>query len=336
MPKAISQRKLVFRYLQHKLVLSLVIYNIPTTINLDRNMQPRNEVEPLPIQLHTQILREGKAIQPYMRKEGNYSVVFYAKDENFQEFTKLGHVSYWLMEDLLASGPYIYVEHIQSYVRGYIKNVGTALHEFAFRESVRLGGYGKVKLSVNEQSHYFHYQCGFSPCSYSDVYSVAEQHQDTLNILFDKYLSEKSSTSKNAIDEYVTKHQINIDDLKSFARKTLGKDNQEEVSYDEMVEYGLYREKDRREEIGKIFAEIKEKYPTQRVVLPNTVRVSDMHLTIAEINKKLKLFKLTMNEPNIHKRRDIYLYLFGIKQQLNSEVKTTETDNFFASYRPKS
>jgi hypothetical protein len=54
-------------------------------------MQPRNEVEPLPIELHTQIWRAGKVIQPYMKKEGNYTVVFYAKDENFQQFIRLGH-----------------------------------------------------------------------------------------------------------------------------------------------------------------------------------------------------------------------------------------------------
>jgi hypothetical protein len=102
-----------------------------------------------------------------------------------------------------------------------------------------------------------------------------------------------------------------------------------------MVEYGLYLEKDRRGEIGKIFTEIKEKHPTQTVVLPDTVRVSDMHLSIAEINKKLKLYKLKIDEPNIHKRRSIYLYLFNINQQLKSEVKITETINFSVCQSPK-
>ncbi len=285
-------------------------------------MRTENEIRP--VNLKTKILEGERAILPYIEvKSGGNSYVayLYYRDES-NEFIRLGHITYRLMQDYLIDS-YLDLEFINNDIGYGIKNIGTALHEFAFRESVRLGGYGKVHISVNQRSHYFHFRCGFTP-SYTDdpICSAPDEHREMLDRLFEAYLCEKSQKAKEEIDNYLITSKLDIKIFKDCARKVLEKSAEEDITFDEIIEHGLYWQDDKREQLEKKFAEIKKRNPNGRTVLPQKDHIKSMHLTTAEINKKLKLFGLTINEPNIYKRRHIGLTLFEIKHQSRSEVES--------------
>ena len=71
------------------------------------------------------------------------------------EETSLGDMRYFIWDDHL----YICKMHNTSQYR----HIGTLLHEYAFRDSIRHGKNGDVRLSAVESSHYFHFQNGFRP-----------------------------------------------------------------------------------------------------------------------------------------------------------------------------
>lgn len=54
-------------------------------------------------------------------------------------------------EEPYTGGPYLQIDHIKN--ESKLKNVGTALHELAFRESVKLGGYGKIHKISSKMTH---------------------------------------------------------------------------------------------------------------------------------------------------------------------------------------
>ncbi len=184
------------------------------------------------VNLHTKIMDGERIIQPYIqvKSTGNSHVAYlYYKDKSDQ-FIKLGHITYLLIQDLLIDS-YLDLEFIHNDFGYGMKNIGTALHEFAFRESVRLGAYGKIHISINQRSHYFHFRCGFSPSDTCDpICSVAEDHREALDRLFEAYLREKSLEAKEEINDYLIGSKLDVNIFKDCARKMLEKFPEEDIT----------------------------------------------------------------------------------------------------------
>jgi hypothetical protein len=71
--------------------------------------------------------------------------------------SELGTMRYFTWED------HIYIFSMKNTAAEKHSNIGALLHEYAFRDSIRLGKKGNVKLHAIDTSHYFHFLTGFRP-----------------------------------------------------------------------------------------------------------------------------------------------------------------------------
>jgi hypothetical protein len=102
-------------------------------------------------QFHTILLQEDRVNS------------FIAEIENYKQFYArrgLGTVTINDEDEMDHHPAHVEVQRMDNFSDSN-KYVGTALHEFAFRYSVEKGRRGNVELSTTQDSHLFHYACGF-------------------------------------------------------------------------------------------------------------------------------------------------------------------------------
>lgn len=126
-----------------------------------------------PIQLSTKIKDlNQQIICPYIsliKSENYFQAHLYVYLANTGIFQIIGNMTYIISSER----DHLYIYYMESSLLHY-HNVGTALHEHAFRESIKAGKNGRIHLQAYKSSHYFHFLNGFRPCPEEDEYEDRE------------------------------------------------------------------------------------------------------------------------------------------------------------------
>jgi hypothetical protein len=115
---------------------------------------------------------QGRLHSEYRKAEKggwvNYGSIYVAELYTVEGNQKIGYMRFKLVThadelyhiSLAKVVPFICIEQMETWDKG-ISQVGTALHECAFRISLLWGCEGRVNLEAVRESHYFHYKNGF-------------------------------------------------------------------------------------------------------------------------------------------------------------------------------
>jgi hypothetical protein len=196
--------------------------------------------------------------------------------------TKLGFVRYLAWDD------HLYILNMEKIASSH-KNVGTFLHEYAFRDSIRLGKKGHVRLHAIRSSHYFHFLSGFRPCEAKTLAFNLEELR-ALQLPREKYLLNPEDKAAEAEVLAILHTKDIVDALKKNTQTVLKMKPTATVSVYQMMQHGFFRTRDVSREWEEKFA-----------ALPNSPRKDtsswgghDMHYPEASIQQKIELLGLTL------------------------------------------
>lgn len=147
----------------------------------------------------------------------------------------VGYMKYSLAPD------HLFISWMEN--KSCFKHVGTALHEFAFRESIKQGKHGHVELDASYSSHIFHYLNGFRPKSEQEKTFAFGLVGKELEKLCLAYLNETEPSKKQALQHEIENHAFYkrvLPQAEQIATQSLALPEARPLSFDEIVREGIF------------------------------------------------------------------------------------------------